>query len=176
MVCRDVWNMMIKPKYVPYDPEKLSLQTELELWGLPLKNCQFEAGQIFVSKKSSTWTKDNFSGSYSPNLFQIELSLFWLFLFWSFFVVPTCLHGMIFFQLFCEFCSKKYTIFFAISHLYWKFSNREEKKKMQKKVHHSVGASSCEKTKTKFYNYCIMHCVTFFVRLSFLDKSIKLNQ
>ena len=47
----------------------------------------------------------------------------------KFFVLPTCLHGMIFFPTFLRILLEKYTIFFAISHLYWKFSNREEKKK-----------------------------------------------
>ena len=41
-LCRDVWNIVITPKYVPYDPEKLSLQVEL-------KNHQLEEGQIFAS-------------------------------------------------------------------------------------------------------------------------------
>ena len=30
----------------------------------------------------------------------------------------------------------------------------------------------CEKTKTKFYNYCIMHCVTFFFLQAFLPRQI----
>ena len=48
-LCRDVWNIVITPKYVPYDPEKLSLQVELEIWVPPLKNHQLEEGQIFAS-------------------------------------------------------------------------------------------------------------------------------
>ena len=51
----------------------------------------------------------------------------------KFFVLPTCLHGMIFFPTFLRILLEKYTIFFAISHLYWKFSNREEKKRCRKK-------------------------------------------
>ena len=39
---------------------------------------------------------------------------------------------MIFFPTFLRILLEKYTIFFAISHLYWKFSNREEKKDAEK--------------------------------------------
>ena len=131
---------------------------------LPLKKHQLEL---------VVWTKDNFSGSYSPNFFRLS---FLFSGFFKFFCRTYLLTRYDLFPTFLRILLEKYTIFFAISHLYWKFSNREGEKKMQKKVHHSVAASSCEKTKTKFYNYCIMHCVTFFVRLSFLDKSIKLNQ
>ena len=93
------------------------------------------------------WTNDIFSGSYSPNFFRLSfLSSGFSFFYFEVFLLNLLAYTVwSFFQLFCEFCSKN-TRFSSPFHICTEssLSNREEKKRCRKKVHHSVAASSCE--------------------------------